>query len=350
VKEENQMSQPHDDDEDLARAQVTLQQMTNGYWTTQIIYAAAKLGIADRLTHGPQDVDTLARATQTHAPSLDRLMRALGGLGIFRENEHHQYELTTLGRCLVSGSPGALRARAILNGEEWYQAWGGLLDGVRTGKSPFPNLFGEPFFDYLAGRADTAATFNEAMASSTGGAAAAVVNAYDFTGCRTIVDVGGGTGAFLGAILRATPQARGILFDRPSVAAAAREAIAHTSIAGRCEVVGGDFLEAVPSGGDVYILSWIIHDWDDDRSVAILANCRRAMTRDARLLLIEQVVPTGNQPSLSKLYDVHMLVLYSGGRERTLDEYRGLLTAAQLRLSKIIPTEVPRSVIEAVPR
>jgi len=151
------------------------------------------------------------------------------------------------------------------------------------------------------------------------------------------------------AVLGSTPVPvrNGIKCTR--IAAAAREAIAHTSIAGRCEVVGGDFLEAVPSGGDVYILSWIIHDWDDDRSVSILANCRRAMTRDARLLLIEQVVPTGNQPSLSKLYDVHMLVLYSGGRERTLDEYRGLLTAADLRLSRIIPTEVPRSVIEAVP-
>ena len=159
------MSQPHD--EDLTRAQATLQEMTNGYWTTQIIYVAAKLGIADLLTHGPRDVDTLARATQTHAPSLGRLMRALGGLGIFRENERHQYELTTLGRCLVSRSPGALRARAILNGEEWYQSWGGLLDSLRTGKSPFQNLFGKPFFEYLAGRADTAATFNEAMRPDT---------------------------------------------------------------------------------------------------------------------------------------------------------------------------------------
>ena len=341
------MSQSHD--EDLARAQAALQQMTNGYWTTQIIYVAAKLGIADLLSHGPQAVDTLARATRTHAPTLSRLMRALGSLGLFRENEQHQYELTILGRCLVSGSPGALRARAILNGEEWYRAWGGLLDGVRTGTSSFENLFGKPFFEYLAGRADTAATFNEAMASSTEAAAAAVVKAYDFTGCRTIVDVGGGTGAFLGAILRAAPDARGIVFDRPHVAAAAREVLARASIAGRCDVVGGDFLEAVPSGGDVYVLSWIVHDWDDDRSIAILGNCRRAMSRDARLLLIEQVVPAGNQPSLSKLYDIHMLVHYGGGRERTQEEYRRLLAAADLRLTRIIPTEVPRSVIEAVP-
>jgi hypothetical protein len=341
------MSHPHD--EDLTRAQAILQQMTNGYWTTQIIYVAAKLGIADLLSHGPQAVDLLARATKTHAPTLSRLMRALGSLGLFRENERHQYELTTLGRCLVSGSPGALRARAMLNGEEWYQAWGGLLDCVRTGESPFEVRFGTPFFEYIASRADTAAMFNEAMASSTQGAAAAVVKAYDFTGCRTIVDVGGGTGAFLGAILRANVQARGILYDQPHVAAAARGALARTSIAERCEVVGGDFLEAVPGDGDVYILSWIIHDWDDERSIAILRNCRRAMTHDARLLLIEQVVPAGNEPSLSKLYDVHMRVLYSGGRERTLDEYRSLLAAADLRQTRTISTEVPRSVIEAVP-
>jgi ubiquinone/menaquinone biosynthesis C-methylase UbiE len=341
------MNQPHD--EDLAGAQTALHQMTNGYWTTQIIYVAAKLGIADLLSHGPQDLATLARVTQTHAPSLARFLRALGSLGVFRENEQHEYELTTLGRCLVSGSPGALRARAILNGEEWYQGWGGLLYSLRTGEPAFRNLFGKTFFEYLAGRADTAAVFNEAMASSTEGAAAAVVKAYDFSGCRTIVDVGGGTGALLAAILQATPQARGILFDRRSVVAAARELLARTRIAGRCELVDGDFFEAVPSGGDVYVLSWIIHDFDDERSIAILGNCRRVMTGDARLLLIEQVVPNGNQPSLSKLYDLHMLVLAQSGRERRADEYRSLLAAADLRLTRIISTEVTRSVIEAVP-
>ena len=341
------MNQRHD--EDLARTQAALQQMMNGYWTTQIIYVAAKVGIADALTHGPLDLDRLAQATRTHAPSLCRLMRALGGLGLLRENEQREYELTNLGRCLVSGSPGALRARAILNGEDWYQAWGGLLESVRTGKSAFHNLFGKTFFEYMAGRPDMAAAFNEAMASSTEGAAAAVVKAYDFSGCRMIVDVGGGTGAFLAAILRATPQARGILFDRPNVVGVARELLARTGIAGRCRLAGGDFFETVPRGGDLYILSWVIHDWDDERSIAILRNCRRAMTGDARLLLIEQIVPDGNEPSLSKLYDLHMLVLAPGGRERRADEYHSLLAAADLRLTRIISTEVPRSVIEAVP-
>jgi hypothetical protein len=276
--------------------------MTNGYWTTQIIYVAAKLGIADLLSHGSPDLATLARATQTHEPSLGRLMRTLGSLGVFRENEQHGYELTALGRCLVSGSPGALGARAILNGEDGIRR--GVASYVVCAPASRPSAIssGRHSLSTLPGRAGTAAVFNEAMASSTEDAAAAVVKASDFSGYPTIVDVGGGTGALLAAILRATPQARGILFDRPSVVAAARELLGSTGIAERCEIVGGDFFkEAVPTGGDVYILSWVIHDWDDERSVAILRNCRRAMTDDARLLLIEQVVPDGNQPSLSKL-------------------------------------------------
>lgn len=335
---------------DVAQAQAALQQMTNGYWTTQIIYVAAKLGIADLLEDGPQGIDALAQATRTHAPSLYRLMRALAGLGVFVENEDGAYATTTLGRCLVSGSPGALRARAILNGEDWYRAWGGLLHGVRTGETAFDHIVGMPFFEHLAANPETASTFNEAMASATEGAARAVADAYDFSRCRTIIDLGGGTGAFLAGILKANPQARGVLFDRPSVVAAAGPLLTGAGVVDRCDVVGGDFFEEVPGGGDLYILSWIIHDWDDDRGVAILKNCRRAMSGDARLLVIEQVVPPGNQPSLSKLYDTHMLVLAPGGRERREDEYRALLAAADLDLTRIIPTAVPRSVIEASPR
>lgn len=335
--------------EDVAQAQATVQQMTNGYWTTQIIYVAAKLGIPDLLQEGPKGIEALARDTGTHAPSLYRLMRALAGLGVFRENERGEYEATNLGRCLVSGSPGALRARAILNGEDWYRGWGGLLHSVRTGQTAFDHLYGMQWFDHMAGNPEVAAVFSEAMASATEGAARAVAEAYDSSGCRTIVDVGGGTGAFLAEILKANPHARGILFDRAHVVERAGGTLAGAGVADRCGVVAGDFFEAVPGGGDCYILSWIVHDWDDERSVAILKNCRRAMAADARLLVLEQVIPPGNEPSLSKLYDLHMLAL-SGGRERREDEYRALLEAADLRLARIIPTAVPRSVIEAFPR
>ena len=171
-------------DGDIAEAQAVLQQMTNGYWVTQIIYVAAKLGIADLLTDGPRTIQELARSTTTHAPSLYRLMRALAGLGVFRESEDGTFETTTLGRCLVSGSPGALRARAIVNGEEWYRAWGGLLHSVRTGETAFDHIFGMPLFEYLSANAGAAAIFNEAMASSTELAARAVAEAYDLSAGR----------------------------------------------------------------------------------------------------------------------------------------------------------------------
>lgn len=330
------------------RPKPSCKQMTNGYWATQIIYVAAKLGIADLLSSGPLGIQALAESTETHAPSLYRLIRALAGLGVVRENEDGDYETTPLGRCLARGSAGALRARAILNGEEWYAAWGGLLQSVRTGETAFDHIIGKPFFEHLTANATSAAVFNEVMASSTEGAARAVAEAYDFSRFKTIVDVGGGTGAFLAGILQANPHARGVLFDQPDVVAAAGGPLTSAGVADRCDVVGGDFFEAVPGGGDVYMLSWIIHDWDDERSTAILKKCREAMAPDARLLVIEQVIPPGNEPSLSKLYDLHMLVL-SGGRERREDEYRDVLTASNLQLARIIPTGVPRSVIEALP-
>jgi len=344
------MSQPSKaGDVPQVEAHAVLHQMINGYWATQTIYVAAKLGIADLLDNRPQGIQALAESTETHAASLYRLMRALAGLGVVMQNEDGDYETTALGRCLVTGSPGALRARAILNGEEWYAAWGGLLRSVRTGETAFDHLVGRSFFDHLAANPEGAAVFNEAMASSTEGAAKAVADSYDFSGVKTIVDVGGGTGAFLAGILQTNPQARGVLFDQPNVVASARGLLESAGVADRCDVVGGDFFEAVPGGGDVYILSWIIHDWDDERSTAILKNCRRAMAHDARLLVVEQVIPPGNEPSPSKLYDLHMLVL-SGGCERREDEYKALLTTSDLRLARVIPTGVPRSVIEAIPR
>ena len=330
-------------------AQSALAQMTNGYWTTQVIYVAAKLKIADLLCEGPRNIQALAASTRTHAPTLYRLMRALCGLGVFVENADGGYEATALGRCLVTGSAGGLRARAILNGEQWYQTWGGLLHSVHTGGAAFDQVMGLPFVEHLAANSETETGFNEAMASSTQSMARAVAQAYDFSRCDTIVDIGGGTGAFLAGILHANPGMRGVVFDRPSVAEAAQGFLAGEGLAHRCEVAGGDFFEQVPPGGDLYLLSWVLHDWDDDASTTILRNCRRVMTPQARLLVIEQIVPPGNEASLSKLYDLHMLVL-SGGRERREDEYRHLLEAADLQLPTTIATSAPRTIIEAQPR
>src|SRR5262249_50385405 len=204
-----------------AEAQAALQQMTNGYWITQIIHVAARLGIADLLDDRPRAIGMLAKSTGTHEPSLHRLMRALTGLGVFKQAENGEYQNTALGCCLVTGSPGALRARAILSGEEWYQGWGRLLETVQTGQTAFDRVFGQPFFEYLTANAEAAAGFNEAMASTTEAAARAVSAAYDFSWANVLVDVGGGTGAFLSTILEANPQTRGVLFDRQETAAAA---------------------------------------------------------------------------------------------------------------------------------
>jgi SAM-dependent methyltransferase len=330
-------------------APATLLHMLTGYWITQVIYVAAKLGIADLLERGPRTSDELAMSTGTHAPSLYRLLRALANLGVFEEDETGYFRLTPIGQCLVSSTPGSMCARAITGGEEWYRAWGDLLYSVQTGETAFDHVFGVPFFQYLTQNAAAATIFNDTMAASTAQAAAAVIAAYDFSWAKTIVDVGGGNGTLIASILNANPQARGILLDTPQVTESARTRLVAAGLAGRCDVVAGDLFEAVPSGGDVYLLSWIIHDWDDERSIAILKNCHRAMAPDGRLLLIEQVVPRANEPSMSKLYDLHMLVLASGGgRERTEVEYRTLLDTAGFRLTTIIPTQVPRSIIEGV--
>jgi hypothetical protein len=340
--------EPPESDAATVEAQAALDQMLNGYWITQIIHVAAELGIADLLAERPQSVDALAVATDSHAPSLYRFMRALAGVGLVRQNDEGLFTTTALGRCLVTGSQGALRGRAILCGGDWYAAWGELLRSVQTGETAFDHVMGMAFFDYLAANPASGAIFNETMARSSERAAKAVVDAYDFGRFRRVVDVGAGTGVLLAAVLRANQQAQGVLFDKAEVVAGAPEVLSAAGVADRCEVLTGDFFATAPRGGDAYVLSMIIHDWDDDQSVTILGVCREAMANDARLLLIEQIVPPGNEPSLSKLYDLHMLVLL-GGRERTEEEYRRLLAKAGFQLTRVVHTEVPRCVIEALP-
>jgi hypothetical protein len=325
----------------------TLLHLVTGYWGTQAISVAAKLGLPDLLKGGPRTSEELARSTGTHAPSLYRLLRALSNIGVFEEDETGCFGLTPLGQCLVSNAPDSMRARAIVSGQEWYRAWEDLLYSIQTGQTAFDHVFGVPYFNYLAHNATAATIFNQTMTASSAQVAAAVGAAYDFSWAKTIVDVGGGHGSLLVSILKANPHARGILFETPQVSEGAKTHLVAAGLAERCEVVAGDFFEAVPGGGDVYLLSFILHDWDDEPSIAILKSCQRAMAPDGRLLLIEQVIPHANEPSFSKLYDLHMLVMH-GGRERTEAEYRILLQAAGFRLRSIIATSSPRSIIEAV--
>jgi SAM-dependent methyltransferase len=338
------------DEPTLAEARAAVEWLTGGYWTTQVVYVMAKLGLADHLADGPRHVDDLAAATGAHAPTLSRLLRALVGLGLAREGADGRFEATILGRCLATGTPGSLRGRAILSGEIFYTAWGALLHSVLTGVPAFDHQFGAPSYEYLGRHPDVAAVFNETMASATSLAADALATVYDFGGATTVVDVGGGSGALLARILRAGPHLRGILFDLPEVAPAADGVLVGAGVADRCRVVAGDFFaDELPADGDVYVLSWIIHNWDDERSVALLRNCRRAMAHDAHLLLVERVLPPDDEPSPLALWDLHMLVMTTG-RERTEDEFRTLLAAADLELTQVVETDGPRCVIEASPR
>jgi hypothetical protein len=326
-----------------------LVQMMTGYWASQALYVAAKLGVADLLVEGPQSVEHLAAATQAHAASLRRVLRALASVGVFTETSPGAYALTPLAALLRTGTPDSMRALAIMYAEEQYRAWGNALHSVRTGETAFNQQFGQSYFEYLAQHPDADRVFNQAMSGWTTQVVGAVIDAYDFSPFRAIVDVGGSYGTLLAAILQSNQTANGILFDQAHVAAAAKAYLESAGVAERCQTVGGDFFVEVPPGGDLYLLAQILHDWDDARSTGILRQCRRAMPTHGKLLVIELVLPPGEEPFFGKWLDLHMLVLL-GARERTEEEYRALLNAAGFELGRVIPTRAGPAIVEALPR
>ena len=319
--------------------------MITGYWVSQMVYVAAKLRIPDRLADGPKAAEELAQATGTHARSLYRLLRALASLGVFTEGGDHQFSPTPLADALRSDVPGSQWAMAIMMGEEQYRCWGDLLESVRTGQTAFQRLYGKPIFEYLAEHPEQARIFDAAMTGIHGPETQAMLDAYDFSGIGVLADIGGGNGSTLVGILERHPEMRGILFDLPGVTEGAGAGIRAAGLQGRCEVVGGSFFEAVPGGADAYLLRHIIHDWDDERATTILRSVRRAMGEGARLLVVEGVIPPGDEPSFVKLLDLTMLVA-PGGLERTEAEYRRLYEVAGLRLTRIVTTAADVSVIE----
>lgn len=328
---------------------LTLLKMATGYWVSQAVYVAAKLGIADLLEKGPRSCSDLASDTGTHRDSLCRLMRALVSLGVFTAEERNCFGPTPTGQCLQSNTAGSMRAMVLTLGEEHYQAWAHLLHSVRTGQPAFDHVYGTSLFQYLAENVAVGRTFDQAMANVTALASFAVALAYPFSSFTTVVDVGGGRGALLRAILMANSELNGILFDVVPVIEGAKKYISAHGLAGRCAAVAGDFFRSVPPGADVYILKNVIHDWDDDGSATILRNCQRALARNGRVLVVETLMsPDGNR-FFASLMDLNMLVI-SGGRERGEAEYRALFDKAGLKLTKIVPTLFPLSLIEGVPK
>jgi hypothetical protein len=324
-------------------------QMATGYWVSQAIYVAAKLGIADLLKDGPQSCVALASATGADAPALFRLMRALASVGVFSHVRRDCFALSRLAESLQTDVPGSLKAMVMTIGEIHYQACGSLLHSVRTGSPAFNHVFGTSLFDYLQQDTDAADTFNRGMTNLSDMLAYAILMAYDFAGISSIVDVGGGEGKLLRKILELNPEMRGAVLEMPATIETANQELSDDRCGGRCSYIAGDFFESVPPGADAYLLCGVVHDWDDNRVITILRNCRRAMTKNGRLLLVDTVVPETDSKSFSKLLDLNMLVM-TPGRERTQAEFCGLLDASDYRLSRIIPTMAPQSVIEAVPK
>lgn len=323
--------------------------LIGGFQVTQAIHVAATLGIADLLRAGPRDVGDLAAATDTHAGTLYRLLRALSALGVFREEAGRRFALTPMSEFLRTDTPGSLAGLANLFGRQSYwRAWEDLLHSVKTGGIAFDHAHGEGVWAYRSTRPDESAVFDRTMVGTTQRLTAAALAVGDFGRFNKLVDVGGGHGAFIADILAAYPQARGILFDQPHVAAGARGNLERLGLADRCEIAGGDFFASVPAGGDAYILKWVLHDWDDDQSVAILRACYRAMAKDATLIVIEQVIGEANALPDAKFMDLNMLVI-TGGIERTQAEYAALFEKAGFRLTHATPTTSPVAILEAVP-
>jgi hypothetical protein len=324
-----------------------LVRLVDGFRVSQAIHAGVELGIPDLLGDGERTSDDLAQTSGADASALYRLLRALASLGILHEAEGHRFSLTELGQPLRSDVSRSLHGWVKLNGREYvWRSWGNLATAIREGKTSFRMLHGTDVWEWRTDHPEESAIFDEAMMSLTRAGNAAVLAAYDFAHFGTVVDVAGGNGALIAAILAAHPQMRGVLFDQEHVVSGADPVLRAAGVLDRCEVVAGSFFSSIPEGGDAYVLKSIIHDWEDEESVAILRTCREAMGPEAVVLVIERDLGPPNENPMAKLSDLNMFVL-PGGCERTVDEYAALFDRAGLHFAAAHPTTTGHLVIEA---
>jgi 2-polyprenyl-3-methyl-5-hydroxy-6-metoxy-1,4-benzoquinol methylase len=319
--------------------------MISGYKTTQALYVAAKLGIADSLVGGPKTTDELAKKVGANPKALTRLMRHLAALGIFKLDESRRFSLTALGELLCNDSPTSMRYSAIFAGEENYRATGNLLHSILTGETAFNHLYGKGHFDYMTENADASTTFNKAMAQALR-RVGNPLEAYDFSGKRLVVDVGGGRGELIVSVMRANPLLNGILYDLPQGVAEAQSHLKTSGVADRCKVISGSFFNSVPEGGDVYVLSRVLHDWPDDKAATILENCRKAMKQNGTLLIQDNVLT--DHDALASQSDLTMMIM-TGGQERTESEWKTLLQSAGFAMTRVYKKESQLDLVEAKP-
>jgi hypothetical protein len=329
---------------------ILLLEKITGYWLSQAIYVAAQLKIADHLAKGPKSVAELAQATGADEQNLYRLLRALASVGIFAQVKDDQFRLTAPAKYLRTDIPGSLHKMALMNGLPFHwRVWGNLLESVKTGQTGFQLTHGLDAFAYFDQHPEDGAVFNGAMTGFAFQDVPTILAVYDFSTVAKVADIGGGEGSLLEAILQAYSNLKGLLFDRAAVIEKLPKQFKEGELSHRVELKAGNFLEEVPGEYDIYLLKNILHDFDDETAHTILRNCRAAMPKNARLLIIEAIIPPGNKPFAQKLIDLEMLMMTPGGRERTETEYRRLLETAGFRLNRIIPTISPLSLIEAIP-
>lgn len=324
----------------------TMVRNLRGHWITQMLYVAARLEIADHLGDAGLSVPELAARCTADPDSLHRLLRALASIGVFRESHAGHFVTTPQADLLRGDHPHSLRWLALMQGEERYWAWGDLLDTIRSGEGAFARRFGQTVFEWNRSHPQAGAIFDRAMAGSSVPEIQALLAAFDFAACREIVDVGGGNGLTLQRLLEAHPHLRGTLFDRAEVI---ERAATPRALASRWRAISGNALEAVPSGADLYLLKNVLHDWDDTTCLTILRSIRRAMQpMNSRLLIYELLIHSGNDPCPGKLLDLNMLVIHGGGRERSLESYRNLVSEAGLQIHAVLPTSCAMHVLEVI--
>jgi hypothetical protein len=325
-----------------------LTQILWGVALSRAVCTIGELGIADQIQTGsPQSVETLAGTTGAHERSLYRILRFLASHGIFQEKDNRQFDHTPLSHCLRSDAEGSFRAATQMY-HRLFPFWDGLHHSALTGEPGFNKIFKQSVFEYGGAHPEFIPTTDAAMTAIHGHETTAMLEAYDFSAVHLLADIGGGNGSLIAAILERYPKLKGVLFDTGYVVGRTRKYLESYCLDDRCSVIEGNFFESLPSGADTYMLRHIIHDWNDEQSVQILNNCRKVIPKNGRLLIIEAVLPPGNEPSLAKDFDMVMLVL-PGGIERTEDEYRLLLEQTDFQLNSITPTASVISVVEAKP-
>lgn len=324
-----------------------LYDMYRAYSTTQALYVVAKLGIADYLRGEPAGSGELAQKVDANPKALFRVMRHLATVGVFTQDGSRKFRLTELGKLLCTDHPGSMRHSVIMNGEEIYRAAGELLHSVRTGETAFNHLYGKGHFEYLAEHPEASSTFNKAMAQSLR-RQKNPIESYNFKDKHLVVDVGGGRGDLIASVLVANPVMEGILFDLPQGTAEAQSLLKAKGVEGRCQVKAGSFFDAVPAGGDVYMLSRILHDWPDEKAAIILTNCRKAIKEGGTLLIRENILPEQNAEEKATELDVIMLAV-TGGEERTESEWQNLLKSAKFKVTRFHRKKGELDLVEAKP-